>query len=164
MIPAGAGPLSLTRTDRNAIKSSLTQSLSSTQTKHINSSTFPGFHSVFKAKQVNSSTFSGFYSVFKAMTKFQHFSRQTRKFQHFSSRCAPCQSDRKEHVFWLILFKNTCAYSFMWIAIHCMFHPQLTRNTCSRHSDRSFIDSSRISSIWPNRSLKYKIDGFILGG
>ena len=30
------------------------------------------------------------------------------------------QSDKK-NVFWLILFKNTHAYSFMWIAIHCIY-------------------------------------------
>ena len=38
-----------------------------TQTKHINSSTFPGFHSLFKAKHVNS--------------RFQHFFRILLSFQ-----------------------------------------------------------------------------------
>ena len=32
------------------------------------------------------------------------------------------QSDKKKYVFWLILLKNTCAYSFMWIAIHWVCH------------------------------------------
>ena len=37
----------------------------------------------------NSSTFQGFHAVFKAQTKFKNFSSQGLKFKHFSNCCAP---------------------------------------------------------------------------
>ena len=48
-------------------------------------------------KLINSSTFQGFHAVFKAQTKFKNFSRQGLKFKHFSNCCAPCNTS---FLFW----------------------------------------------------------------
>ena len=40
------------------------------------------------------------------------------------------QSDQKNYVFQLVSFKNTCVYSFLWIAIHWVCHID------TNHSDK----------------------------